>query len=294
MRLTNADEPGRLNERVLADCQRARGIVAGHAALGRLFLFAGVFAGLLALPTGCGRGSASNERENTGAVPLTLTVDPIHFRIRGWKVVGALPSLRLKHRPIRNVNHLLRQPFLNDLSRWSVEIKQIGADHPGESNGGVAGFSLQQSVRSGQFTSSSRVASELVRESFCSDYGTADCSDNTSRTVLVPSGKSIRLRDLFSRGSSQRVPYALSAAAHHALVHQWYHGSYRLCMTNIHMDGWGAYSTFSLGRNGLWIGENTGGACAWPVVFVSYGIVRHELSDFGRSIVRSVRRPKLA
>ena len=268
-------------------------ILTGSASVGRRLLLVCAVSALCAVTAGCGQGSASDRHENASAVPLTLTTAPLHFRAKGWKVVGGLPSLRLKGRLLTNVNRVLRHPFLSDLSSWRLEIKGIGADHPGQSNGGWAAIALQEALAAGQFTASSRVASELVLESFCSDFGTADCSDNTSRTVLVPSGRSISLRDLFARRSRESVPPALAVGTRRALVHQGYRGTYRPCMTKIQVDRWGAYNTFSLGRNGLWIAENVGGACSWPVVFVSYQTVGHELSAFGRSIVSSVRRPKL-
>jgi hypothetical protein len=224
------------------------------------------------------------------------------FRAPNYRTSGTYPQVASDSIEVGAVNVSLRRAIREDQRRYAAFVKQFEKIDPSVFRKTSLDPGYYQTYPSRRLMSASSVVVSALIPATEQTPGGTDSGRWISATVAVPSGRSTRITQLFSRPSEGLA--RLAAAARRRLVARdsCVRGSLRneqaLGMTFVER-GFAPlpknYAHFALTVGGVAIGfENDqvgGGSCGAPEVTVPYGLLRAQFSKLGEQLVAGVRPP---
>jgi hypothetical protein len=231
-----------------------------------------------------GAAGCRSSHRVTRPLPLTVVKAPTpRFHVPRYDTSGAYPQVRRSGIELRAVNTALRNVVLVD-QRAYARTARPAAKLAGRDARGVYQIMLDRRLLS----ASTVVVSALLPAIELYPGGT-EGSGWIAGTILVPSGKSVDLNQVFAR----------PRRAVHVLARAW-KGQYRrthrsmVCVTqlpSIFQPTLSNYRLFALTPSGLAVGFWGHASCPGLEATVPYAVVHPYLSKFGKELVGAVRRP---
>lgn len=237
--------------------------------------------GVLVLGVAVGRGDSASRATPVSALTVVQAKTPA-LPVPRYETKGTYPRVKARESDLRAVNAALRAAILSDQRSYAREARREQAGLPPRYRG-----LYRTGIERRYLSASGVVVSALLpvtEEVFPSQHG----GDGwLGMTVLVPSGRSVTITDLFA--NPDRGIRVLASAWKARIRRTGARPCLRIYASDYTPTA-ANYRAFALAPNGLVVGSWEDGACLRLVATVPYAIVRPYFSLLGARVVAGVRQ----